>query len=117
RPAVPASITLGGGTVAVRVPAARSCLQLLQSLGEPVTGTSANVSGQPPARLAAEAQLALPGVDAVLAHDASIETGVASTVVDVSVEPPSITRIGAVSVDQVRATVSSRLHVPTLTGQ
>jgi L-threonylcarbamoyladenylate synthase len=111
RQSVPASIRGGGGTLAVRVPAARSCLALLQSLGEPIVGTSANLSGSPPALTAQEAidQLG-PGVDAILVDDAAVKGGASSTVVELADGPLIVHRAGAVSVDDIRkaAGLSSR---------
>ncbi len=76
RETVPRSITGGGQTVAVRVPADRVTLQLLQTLGEPVIGTSANRHGEPPAVGPAEviAQLGHE-VDAVLSDNSPSDWG------------------------------------------
>ena len=57
----------GALKVAARVPASVSCLELLQSLGEPIVGTSANISGRAPLTVATDALLLLPGIDAILA--------------------------------------------------
>src|SRR5579859_4183507 len=81
RNSVPRSVTGGRGTVAVRVPNGRACLQLLQFLAEPVTGTSANLSGQPGALTAADAVAQLGAtVDAVVVDDAAVVHRRASTV-------------------------------------
>lgn len=110
RPSVPPAITRGGDSVAVRVPGARTALSLLESLGEPIVGTSANVSGQPSIVRGAEALDALPGVDAVLVNDRDL-VGTASTVVDLTAATPVITRAGAISPDAIRASVGMRVHV------
>lgn len=110
RPSVPDAITHGGGSVAVRVPGARTALSLLESLGEPIVGTSANVSGQPAIVRGAEALGALPGVDAVLVNDLDL-VGTASTIVDLMDSMPIITRLGAIPADAVRAAVGTRVHV------
>lgn len=102
RPSVPDVVTAGGDTVAVRVPAARSCLRLLELLGEPVIGTSANVSGQPPATTAAQVLESVGSeIDAVLADDASVWSGAPSTVVEVTGGRPVIHRVGAIGEDQI----------------
>lgn len=110
RPSVPDAITRGGGSVAVRVPGARTVLSLLESLGEPIVGTSANVSGQPAIVHGAEALEVLPGVDAVLVNDLDL-VGTPSTVVDLTDTMPVVTRVGAIPADAVRAAVGTRVHV------
>lgn len=110
RPSVSDAITRGGGSVAVRVPGARTALSLLESLGEPIVGTSANVSGQPAIVRGVEALDALPGVDAVLVNDLDL-VGTASTVVDLTDTEPIIIRLGAIPADAIRAAVGTRVHV------
>ncbi len=103
RSSVSSVITARGRTLAVRVPAARSCLEVLQVLGEPVIGTSANVSGAPPALRADDACRQLgEGVDAILVDDDAVRVGTSSTVVEITDGPPLVHRIGAVSVEEVR---------------
>jgi L-threonylcarbamoyladenylate synthase len=112
RSSVPDSITRGGSTVAVRVPGARSCLELLQVLGEPLVGTSANVSGCPAALTAADALSQLDGaVDAVLEDDAAIDARVSSTVVEVTTGPAVIHRVGAVTPDAIRRVLGMSVEV------
>jgi L-threonylcarbamoyladenylate synthase len=109
---VPNAITRGSPTVAVRVPAARSCLELLQVLGEPLVGTSANVSGTPAAVTAAQALEQLGGsVDAILQDDGAIDAGISSTVVEVTTGPAIIHRVGAVSPDAIRRVVGMSVEV------
>jgi L-threonylcarbamoyladenylate synthase len=112
----PDVITQGRGTVAVRVPAARSLLGVLQILGEPIVGTSANVSGQPPALTASEAVAQLgEGPDLVLQDDDAVRAGVSSTVVDLNGGTPVIHRLGALDEDQIRQAVGGRVVVRSLT--
>jgi L-threonylcarbamoyladenylate synthase len=114
RPSVPSIITGGGRTVAVRVPAGRVCLELLQMLAEPVIGTSANISGRPPAKTAADVARELGnGPAAVLEDDAGIRTGIASTVVEIVDGAPVVHRVGAVTLDQLRQAAGMRVHLRT----
>lgn len=112
RSSVPRSVTGGRGTVAVRVPNGRACLQLLQFLGEPVTGTSANISGQPGSLTAADAIAQLgTAVDAVLVDDAAVVHRKASTVAALEDGTLTIHREGVLSGDTLRAAVAPRLAV------
>ena len=45
-PSVPAEVTAGGETLAVRVPNHRVAQELIRAVGAPLTGTSANRSGE-----------------------------------------------------------------------
>lgn len=45
---VPSLLQAGTGSIGVRVPDHPATLQVIQALGEPLTATSANLSGQPP---------------------------------------------------------------------
>lgn len=114
RSSAPRILVQGGGTVAVRVPGARSTLELLQALGEPIVGTSANVSGMPPALTAAEVVSTLPGVDAVLADDKVIAAQVSSTVVEVGPRGVDVLRIGAVPLSEIQRVAGSRITVQRL---
>jgi L-threonylcarbamoyladenylate synthase len=106
------SLTRGGDTVAVRVPGARTALRLLEALGEPVVGTSANVSGQPPATTAGQVAAQLDGrIDAIVADDTSVFGGQPSTIVDFSGDMPVILRRGAIDPDAIRTTLGARVHV------
>lgn len=112
RASLPQVVTGGANTVAVRVPAAQSALRLLETLGEPVIGTSANISGSTPATTAAQAMEQLGGaVDAILEDDAAIAVGRPSTVVEVTDSGPIIHRVGAISSDQIRRATGSRVQV------
>ncbi len=85
------------GKVGVRVPGPSPALDLVRAFGGPLTATSANRSGEPPACSGAEAR-ALFGeaLDAVVQGDSP--AGLASTIVDVTSEPPVVLRQGAIEV-------------------
>lgn len=94
---VPPVITAGGNTVAVRVPDHPVTLRLLALLGAPLAATSANLSGQPDSLTAQDVLAQLRGrVDLVL-DGGACPGGLASTVVDVTCDPPRILRPGPVS--------------------
>ena len=97
RPEVPEAVTAGTGTVGVRVPAGRVALPLLRMLGGPVTGTSANRTGERAPRRAEEVATDLLRHLEVLLDGGACPVGVPSTVLDLTVSPPCVRRIGAVS--------------------
>src|SRR3989442_15414334 len=56
--AVPSVLTAGTGTIGVRLSAYPDGQRVLEMMGGPLTGTSANRTGQPPATTAEEAERA-----------------------------------------------------------
>ncbi|VDG77061.1 translation factor SUA5 [Actinobaculum suis] len=77
-----------GGTVALRMPDNEIALELLRECG-PLAVTSANLTGQPPARTAAEAQAQLGEKVAVYLDGGSVRGGVPSTIVRVNTSRPA----------------------------
>lgn len=105
--AVPAALTAGTGKIGIRLPVHPVARALVDAVGRPITGTSANVSGQPGcARIEflAEEIAASAGViiDAGL-----LAGGTGSTVVDVTRKAPVILRRGAVPAAVIRAVLAA----------
>lgn len=92
------------GTVAVRMPLHPVAIELLEQTG-PMAVSSANRSGQPPALTAAAAQDQLGDEVAVYLDGGPAQTGIASTIVDVTGEVPRILRTGAVGFEELQAVV------------
>lgn len=93
----PRELTQGSGNLGVRVPSHSACLELISLCGGWLTGTSANVSGRPSARTAAEAMAQLGDrVDMVL--DGGVREGKESTVVQVVGDTVTILRTGPIGV-------------------
>jgi tRNA threonylcarbamoyl adenosine modification protein (Sua5/YciO/YrdC/YwlC family) len=91
-------------TVAVRMPLHPVALDLLKSTG-PMAVSSANRTGRPPARSAAEARNQL-GEDVEVYLDGGItDDSVPSTIVDVTGSRPRILRVGHISLEDIRSVV------------
>jgi L-threonylcarbamoyladenylate synthase len=108
-PVVPDAVTAGGPTVAVRVPDHALVRELCSRLGAPLAATSANLHGQPDLVTAAEVQAALGGRIPLVLDGGPCPGGVASTVLDLTVSPPVILRLGPVTAVQLAAVVGLRL--------
>lgn len=99
---VPPEIIGDSGKIAMRLPAAKLARDLSKHLGAPLIATSANRSGEPVLHDAMaiaktfEEQLAL-----VLDSGPPLQT-LPSTIIDVTVSPPSLVRAGAVPVVEIR---------------
>ncbi len=100
-PALPHQLTAGTATIGIRLTGHPVASALIDALGAPLTGTSANLSGHPGCRMIEELDPRLAGqLDAVL--DAGmLESGIGSTVVDVTRDPPRVLREGAVSAREI----------------
>lgn len=96
------AITAGGDTVAVRVPDHPVAQALLKALEAPLATTSANLSGRPPAVTAQDVLAQLDGRVDLLLDGGACPGGVASTVLDLTVNPPQVRRAGAISAEQIK---------------
>jgi len=102
-PALPADVTAGQETVAVRIPDHPLCLELVIQVGRPLAVTSANLSGRPtpPTAQGIAAQL---GDSVPLILDGGPSPSAApSTIVDLSVSPPRLLRQGVLDIEALRA--------------
>lgn len=90
------------GTVMLRMPLHPVAIELLRQTG-PMAVSSANVSGQPPATTAAEAQRQLGDLVEVYLDGGPSPEQAASTIVDLTVEPARILRQGPVSAQAIAA--------------
>jgi L-threonylcarbamoyladenylate synthase len=100
---VPAIVTAGGDTVAVRCPDHPLPLALMNAVGAPLAATSANLSGQPSPATARQVIEQLAGRLPLIIDGGECPGGVASTVVDLSVSPPRLLRAGAIPTEDLRA--------------
>jgi L-threonylcarbamoyladenylate synthase len=102
RPEVPAELTAGTNSLGVRLPDDEDVRALVRACGGALTATSANVSGQPPARTAKEVENYFPaGIDLIV--DAGEVTATeASTVLDVSGSRARLVREGAIPRDELK---------------
>ncbi len=89
-------ITAGTGKVGLRVSSNSLTLNLVQTVGQPITGTSANLSGKPSLSEVQEVRAILGNsVDAIL--DGGRTTGgLGSTVLDITGPVPVLIREGAI---------------------
>lgn len=96
------------GTVAVRMPLDEVTLDVIREVG-PIAGTSANLSGQPPATTASDALRAL-GDQVEVYVDAGLRREQRpSTIVDLTRDQPHVLRAGPVSEDDVLAVARGEL--------
>ncbi len=99
--AVPDNLTAKTAKIGIRLPAHQVAAALVEKVSRPITGTSANLSGQSGCfRIEDLATEVLECVDMVL--DAGpLKGGIGSTLVDVTQNPPLVLREGDVSAMQI----------------
>ncbi len=91
---VPDAVTAGLETVALRMPDHRVALALINEVGSGIVGPSANLSGRPSPTVAGDIAEDLRGRVDMILDAGPTHIGVESTVVDVTVDPPAILRLG-----------------------
>lgn len=89
-------VSCGKMTLAVRIPAYRKTISLIEKANCPIVSTSANFEGEPePKSYSAISDELFDSIDIVLKGDKSYRTGISSTIVDISDKTPRILRVGA----------------------
>lgn len=97
----PPGVCAEDGSVAVRVPRGLAARRLAALCRRPITATSANLAGRPPAATAAEVVDGLGAAVAVVLEQETPLTGPPSTIVDVRGGRPRLVREGAVAWERV----------------
>jgi L-threonylcarbamoyladenylate synthase len=96
-------LTACTGKIGIRLSSHPVATALVKAVGVPITGTSANISGQPACVNAGEVLHSLgKGVDLIL--DGGATRGApGSTILDITISPPKILRQGVVGRERLRA--------------
>lgn len=107
KPFISELVTAGTGKVGVRIPDHPIALKLIESFGEPITSTSANLSGKTPPATAEEALKQLgESVDVALdSGECRIRTP--STVVDATLDRLKILREGPIAAEEIEKVLGS----------
>ena len=109
RDGIPAALIGADGGVGVRVSSHPIARALAAALGRPLTATSANLAGEPPAAEPREARTALGDKVKVVVEDGRLAGGAPSTVVAVDRVGMHVLRPGAVSERQLAAALKGGL--------
>jgi len=106
--AVPPVLTGGSGRIGIRLPGHPVASALVRAVAGPVTGTSANLSGDAAChRIEDLAPQVARRLDLIL--DAGpLKGGIGSTVVDVTADKPKILREGEISAAEIMALVGTK---------
>lgn len=99
---VPDEITAGLATVAIRVPSHPIARALIAHAGLPVAAPSANLFSRPSPTRASHVLADLDGRIDIIIDGGPTDVGLESTVIDLSVNPPTVLRPGAVGIEALR---------------
>ncbi|MGC9209448.1 MAG: L-threonylcarbamoyladenylate synthase [Nitrososphaeria archaeon] len=103
RPGVPAEVTAGLDTVAVRMPAHPVALRLIEMSERPIAAPSANISGRPSPTTGRTVIRELYGRVDVIIDAGETFFGVESTIVDLTKDPPVLLRPGPFTPEELEA--------------
>jgi L-threonylcarbamoyladenylate synthase len=110
KPCVPATVTGGGPTVAVRVPAHPVALAILRAVELPIAAPSANRSTGLSPTLAEHVLRDLDGRVHLILDGGQTPGGLESTVIDLSVSPPRLLRPGLVRVEEIEEVLDRKIE-------
>ena len=114
--ALPSIVPAGGDTQGVRCPDHKDTLAAIKALGRPLACPSANLSGCPSPKSAADVLSQLAGkIDAVV-DGGPCSVGVESTIVDMTVTPYRILRQGGLSREAINRVLAGGMKVIGITG-
>lgn len=96
RPEISRALTNREGGVGIRISPHPIATELARRLGSPLTATSANLAGEPPARTIAEARAAFGTRIAAYVDGGTLDGALPSTVVEVTDDQIKVLRAGAI---------------------
>lgn len=102
KPGVSPLLTAGLGKIGIRLSSHPVATALAKTTGRAISGTSANLSGQPAFQTAAEAESLLGDKLDLILDGGKTSGGRGSTVLDVTADPPAVLREGMISREELK---------------
>lgn len=102
KPNISSLLTAGTGKIGIRLSSHPVAIQLARAVNAPITGTSANISGQPASMSATEVFHSFGEMVDVILDGGKTKGGKGSTILDTTVTPPRILREGMVGREQLK---------------
>ena len=106
-PSLPSILTGGTGTVAVRISPHPLATALVRACRQPLTATSANISGKPPALTADDVRMYFGDTVDFVIDGGKTPGGKPSTVVEIDNDVLTVVREGVISLSEIERAVSS----------
>lgn len=111
---VPDVVTAGLPTIAIRMPSHPVALRLIEETGLPIAAPSANLSGKPSPTSGSHVWRDMKGKIPLILDAGACPVGLESTILDVSVEIPTILRPGGISKEQLEKVLGEvQVDTPT----
>ncbi len=101
-PKLPADVTAGQDTVAVRIPDHPVCQELVIKVGRPLAVTSANLSGQPTPVTAEAVAAQLRGRIPLVLDGGPSPSTLPSSIIDLTTTPPRLLRQGRLGLETLQ---------------
>ena len=101
RDTLPPNLTANTGKIGIRMPEHRVAAALVEAFAGPITGTSANLSGDIGANQSPDLNSQIADSLDLMLDAGRLKGGIGSTVVDVTTDPPRILREGEVSAAEI----------------
>jgi L-threonylcarbamoyladenylate synthase len=111
--AVPDIVTAGLSTVALRMPDHKLTREVLRAANIPVAAPSANLSGRPSPTTGIDVYHELKGLIFAVLDGGSCDVGIESTVLDLTMDLPTILRPGTVTREDIEDVIQSRVYFAT----
>lgn len=108
---VPATVTAGLSTVAVRYPSHIVANAIIKEAGVPLVAPSANLSGKPSTTSGEHCIRDLSGKIPYIVDYGECEFGLESTIIDTTVKPEKILRPGAITIEQIKEIIPDVIGV------
>jgi L-threonylcarbamoyladenylate synthase len=110
RPHLSGKVTAGTGTIGLRWPLSPFAMTLVGKLGGPITATSANRTGAPSAVTASEVRTQFGETLDALVDGGTLPARGGSTLLDLTVDPPTVLREGPVSFETLATFLGGRIR-------
>lgn len=105
-----AVVTGGLKTVAIRVPSHPVAKEIINLSGVPICAPSANISGKPSSTLFSHVKEDFDGLVSTIIDGGSTEIGLESTVLDLTVQVPSILRPGKITKNMIEEVLNIKIE-------
>ncbi|MFN3921029.1 MAG: L-threonylcarbamoyladenylate synthase [Caldimicrobium sp.] len=98
---LPKLLTANLDTIGVRLSSCEITRKVAQAFGKPITGTSANVSGEPPCKTVSEISKKFPEIDFIL-DGGPVKSEKPSTVIEILDKEIKLIREGVISFEEIK---------------
>ncbi|MBX7065813.1 MAG: threonylcarbamoyl-AMP synthase [Parachlamydiales bacterium] len=116
KPEVPALVSAGHPTIAIRMPSHKVARSLIEGVGAPLVAPSANISGKPSPTCLSDSLEDLDGKVRYAIDGGSCEVGIESTVISLVSESPILLRPGSVTKEALEKVLGKKVDNPPQSG-